>query len=561
MTDLLTYINVTLLGLKPFHLNLFKTGTMALCLLMGVWVLVSRSGFQRIARLQDGIEQWSDRQHRTLAWCLGGLFAAFLMWLRTRQYFELQTMWDMTTETNVAWHMVHGPWFFNSLDNRSHLGQHMSPVFFLIGMVYGVAEHPLTLLAIQSLALGLGAVAVHELAWLRCGTRSVALFAMALYIFNPYLHHSNAHDFHRSPLAIPAILWLLLGIESGRRVLAVICTSLALSIEEGIPLPLAGLGLYLAAFRPAWRPFGLGLTVLSVGYFILATKVLLPMFNPERGLFFWERYANLGGNLNDALTNIVRHPIWALGEALVRHDQYVYLLYFFIPVAFLPLLAWREATLMIIPLASMLLSQHDGQYKLGFHYSAPALPFLFYSSVCGLCVAIDWVHRKSGDGDRRWRAVLAGFLFLMGLNTYRSPGYDLGKTDPQFASTAFVLAARIPVNAAIATDVRFAPLFANRHRICKLGVELGTVCDWNPVGATVWKQAGDPAENGRQQNDPQWLPEYVLVGAEPNATPKHKLEQQQVFLRWLMNDLGYEIIANQAGIALLRAPQLYGIHD
>src|SRR5437773_10454066 len=101
MTDILTYINVELLGLKPFHLNFFKTGMMALCLALGLWILVTKSGARYVRGFLGSLNRMTREQHRILAWSLGTVFTAFLIWLRVRQYFELRTMWDMTTEANV----------------------------------------------------------------------------------------------------------------------------------------------------------------------------------------------------------------------------------------------------------------------------------------------------------------------------------------------------------------------------------------------------------------------------------------------------------------------------
>jgi len=542
MTDLLTYLNVDILGLKPFHLNVFKTGIILFFLVISAWILASRSGFRRTIQLHDHLDRWSTAQHRALAWCMGGLFAAFLIYLRIRQYFELQTMWDMTTEANVAWHMVHGPWFFNSLDNRSLLGVHFSPVMLLVGLAYRVVEHPLTLLVIQSLALGLGAAGVYFLALLKCERKGLALLMIVLYMVNPYLHHGNAHDFHRTPLAIPTLLWLLVFIESNRLIPAVGLSLLALSIEESIPLPLAGLGLYLAVFRTGWRGFGIGLAIGAACYFLLVTKMLLPMFSPEQGLFFWERYANLGRNLNEAFLNILLNPAWAFWEALGRHNQFIYLLYFLIPVAFLPLFAWREACLLVVPLLIMFLSQNDGQHKLGFHYSVPALPFLFYSTICGMAHASRYLGAWASDSVARWKAVCVVTLFLVALDVYRCPGYDIGKTDPQFAAAVFKIARLVPTDAGLATDVRFAPLLVNRHRICKIGTSPGTLCDWTPVG-------------GGQRNDPpDWVPKYVMIGAEPAATTPQKVEQLRVYAEWLMAGLEYQEIRSENGIRLFRAP-------
>jgi Predicted membrane protein len=216
MVDLLTYLNVNVLGLKAFHLNLFKGGMIALLLAIGVSILATDRTSQYILYVTGRLNAATVKQQRMMGWGGGVAFTGFLIYLRVRQYFELQTMYDMTVEANVAWHMVHGPWFFNSLDHDSFLGGHFSLVFFLIGAIYRWAEHPITLLVIQSVALGGGAVAVYYIALARKTTTSVAVLAIALYVFNPYVHHISAHDFHLSPLAIPAILWMLYFIDSAQ---------------------------------------------------------------------------------------------------------------------------------------------------------------------------------------------------------------------------------------------------------------------------------------------------------------------------------------------------------
>jgi uncharacterized membrane protein len=534
------------IGVQPFPLNLFKTCLIVLFSGLGLWVLASRATAERMRVALDRFDAQSPKLHRLAAWSLGGLFAAFLSYLRIRQFYELQTRWDMAVETNVTWHMVYGPWFFNSFDDRSHLGQHFSPLFALLGMVYAAVDHPLTLLVVQSLALGLGAAAVFVLGASLAGRPSYGLVLTGLYLCNPYLHSSNAHDVHQATLAVPAVLWLLVGVQSRRPWLAAICALIALSAEESLMLPLAGLGIYSALTRPQWRAFGTILTLGALGYFMLVTRVLLPLFSPEGGLFFWSRYAHLGANLNEAILNLVRDPLWALQEALLRHHQYARLLSLLSTVAFLPLLAWREACLLVIPILTVFLSGMDGQYKLGFHYSAPALPFLFYAAAAGLGRIREWLQGGAAGDDRRRRTALAALCLLIAVNGYRSPGYDVGFTDAGFARAAFDLAALIPPSAAVATDVTFAPLLANRHRICKLGREPGTLCDWTPIGATVSSEQGwaSPAK-------PDWVPEYVLIGAELRPSRQREVETSQAYGRWLTDHLGYRVVESRAGVTLL----------
>jgi uncharacterized membrane protein len=430
MLEIVTYINTavktTWLGLEPLNLNLFKSSIIISCVVLAICVLTSKVPVSRLLVFVDRVDNANPSQLRKVAWLIGFLFASFLIYLRIRQYYELQTMWDMAVEANVAWHMVHGPWFFNSLDQSSFLGGHFSPILIGIGYVYRLAEHPLTLLVMQSVALGLGAVAVYYLALSIRLRPSLAFVGVLLYVSNPYLHHSNAHDFHLSPLTIPTVLWMLVFIQSGKQGLACAAAFVAFSIEESILLPLAGYGMYLAVFRPEGRLFGAALTFSALIAFVLIITVIFPLFSPYPALFFWHRYANLGADLKDALYNVVSNPIWAGYEALFSRNQYVYLLYFLAPVAFLPLLAWREATLLVIPLSIMFLSQNSGMNKLGFHYSVPALPFLFLSVLHGLTNAPRFMERWWKPNTSRWTLVCAGLLLLLALNTYRSPGYDLG---------------------------------------------------------------------------------------------------------------------------------------
>lgn len=548
MVDLLTYINVAWLNLKPFHPNLFKLGVIISCLAFGVWMLASRAMANHVMSAVARVNRMTLSQHRKAAWMLGAAFSAFLIYLRIRQYYELQTMWDMAVEANVAWHMVHGPWFFNSLDNDSFLGGHFSPVFVLIGLAYRLVEHPLTLLVIQSVALGIGAVAVYYLALLRCVHPFLACLSVLIYISNPYVHHGNAHDFHLSPLTIPVVLWMLVFVESGKKGLAAGAAFLVFSIEESILLPLAGCGLYLSAFRPGWRLFGAGLAMCAVIYFVFIIKVVFPAFSPYPELFFWHRYANLGTDLSDALIHLLSNPFWAGYETLVARNQYVYLLYFLIPVVFLPLFAWREAVLLAVPLSIMFLSQNAGMNKLGFHYSAPALPFLFFGVVHGLTNAVRVIEHRWRSAQPLWSVVFACMLFLIALNTYRSPGYDIGETNPEFAASAFEIARLVPSDASVATDVRLAPLLINRHRICKINVMAGALCDWSIAD-------GKPSSGSEAVNRgavPQWVPEYVVISAEPGKTSVLKLQQQREFVKWLTIAQGYEEIRSQNGIILFQ---------
>ena len=492
-------------------------------------------------------------QH-ALVWGLAFGLASCLVFVRVVQFFQLQTMWDMSVEANLAWHMVHGPLFFNSLDNRSALSQHFAPVWFVSGLLYRVWESPLTLLALQSVAVGLGVVPVYLLTLQRGLGPFHGFLMIALYAFNWFLHVDNAHDYHRPVLVIPVLLWLMYAVEVNRKGVATVLAVLSLTIEESLGLVLVGVGLYVLAMQRAWRWWGVALAATGLGYFLLITKVIMPMLTPEGVLFLWARYAHLGSDPIDAAVNLLLHPVWAVDQALFRHNQFIRILYLLGSFGFLPLLGWRQGLLATIPLGMMLLSGSSGQYNLGHHYTAPALPFLFYSATYGLKRVIDWLHGSMTPSVPRWRIVTACLLICFGWNVYRIPNYDLNKTSDMFAEAAFEVIPQVPDEVSLATDVRFAPFLANRHRLCKISLNAQHPCDWTPVGAEV---ARESPQNGPLRADPTWEPEYVLIGADMTSDPPSESQKRQTFAASMSGEEGrYEVIASHSGIFLLRLKPL-----
>ncbi len=554
MADWFTYFNVQVRGLSPFHINWLKTPLLILCGCLFLWALLSPRVVPVIRTLEDRINRLGEGAQHAFVWGLGFAFAACLVFVRVLQFYQLQTNWDTGVEANVAWHMVHGPLFFNSLDNRSALSQHFAPVWFVSGLLYRVWQSPLTLLALQSVAVGLGVVPVYFLTLQRGLGPFHGFLMIALYAFNWFLHVNNAHDYHRPVLAIPVLLWLMYAVEVNRKGVATALAALSLTIEESLGLVLVGVGLYVLAMQRAWRWWGAAIAATGLGYFLLVTKVIMPELTPEGVLFLWARYAHLGSDLIGAVANLLLHPVWAVDQALFRHNQFIRVLYLLGSLAFLPLLGWRQSLVATIPLGMMLLSGKSGQYNLGHHYAAPALPFLFYGAIYGLKRVTDWLHNSGTRSVPRWKAVTACLLICFGWNMYRVPNYDLDKTSDVFAEAAFEAIRQVPAEVSLATEGRFTPFLANLHRLCKVSWNPQHPCDWMPIGLEV-TQSLPP--NSTLPLDPTWEPEYILIGTDMTSDAANESQKRKTFAAALSAKEGrYEVIAGHSGIFLLRLKPL-----
>ena len=99
---------------------------------------------------------------------------------------------------------------FGSIRGMNWLGDHSSLILFLLAPLFALFRHPITLLVIQSAALGLGALPIFWLARRELQDSRAALACAALYLFHPALGYVNLYEFHPEALCVPLLLFALL---------------------------------------------------------------------------------------------------------------------------------------------------------------------------------------------------------------------------------------------------------------------------------------------------------------------------------------------------------------
>ena len=234
----------------------------------------------------------------------------------------------------------------------------------------------------------------------------------------------------------------------------------------------------------------------------------------------WDRYAHLGGSLREAVINLLTHPLWAVQQAIMVDRKWYYLL------------AWRESLLTALPLLAMVFSQNPGQYKLGFHYSAAALPLLYYAFVHGLRIVrerlVMWIPAR----DARSRVVTAAVAVLVGFNVSQSPSYDLTHIDHEYVAAVQKTLSAIPEGASVAATGALVPQLVNRHLVCYVKWTPGQLCEWGAPAFVV-------LDLGRR------LPEIPLPTRER-------------YLHSLVDGLGYTIVRQQDDLVILHGQERLG---
>lgn len=404
---------------------------------------------------------------------IGFWIAALLSAAKILQHLQFGTRaYDLGIQGSVAWNTAHGHWFYDSVHLQgNYLGDHFSPFYLLISWPLRVWESPIFLLILQSVGIGLAAIALYRLAYRKFESAILATGFCLLFFLNSYLHRVSAYDFHPIALAIPIFLWMLDCVELGRRKGAFLLVLLAFTIEETLIPPAVGVGVYLACFHPHWRRFGLFLAIGAVGYFLLTVKVFLPYFLGEDRLTHIGRYSNLGGNSFEEIARaVLSNPLILLKAMLTPLEKIPALLKLFGSVAFLPLLAPKRLFLLAPGVLLFIIGNYEHQWRYHFQYSAILLPFLFYAALEGWNRIVRLMGHFASIRTIPWRKSvgmgISGFAILIIFALHR-PSYFAFRSFEEL-KPIYAMMERIPKRASVCTNTHFLPHLIDRHQIHQL---------------------------------------------------------------------------------------------
>ncbi|MDQ1300538.1 MAG: hypothetical protein QG637_456, partial [Chloroflexota bacterium] len=336
----------------------------------------------------------------------------------------------------AIWNTAHGRFVQEIKDDQvsTRLTDHVEPIFLPVSVVFWLWDDVRALLILQAAALAAGAWPIYRMAerrmrnaeWVAAGSAAgssllalaswaAVIFALA-YLLMPTLQAAAVAEFHALALAPVCVAWALWAVERGRWRQFVAAALLLMSVQEGMALLAAMLGVYalarslhhedtktesgtkqsdpsctsrLCAFvvnRPEVAA-GAAILILGLIWFYVTTFVIIPHYAAQTyGLAqtpYAARYGALGESFGDVLKSLVTRPGVALGIAS-EPARVQYLIQLLGATGFLALLG-PEILLLSAPLLlANLFSSFPMQYFGELHYSAALAPYLILAALTGL---------------------------------------------------------------------------------------------------------------------------------------------------------------------------------
>lgn len=285
-----------------------------------------------------------------------------------------------------------GSLLFSPTLGQSFLGEHFSPVLVLLWPVMELFPSPLTLLAIQSLAIGGGAWLLYRLAHDRTGHVALSALLMLAWAVSPYVQAAAFYDFHMDMLEPPMLFGLVLALHRRRPLWVAVCAVLLWCTKEDTFLYTSVLGVYAIAFL-GQRKTGALLIAVGLAQAALVLGVVLPALRapfdpaffsttgPQEGYAFLGRYSHLGSSVPAIAGQVLANPLYVL-DHLTTGARLTNVLALLLTFGGLALFAgWR--IILLAPVAEMLLANAGPMSSFHFYYGAVAFMFAPLAAIEG----------------------------------------------------------------------------------------------------------------------------------------------------------------------------------
>jgi uncharacterized membrane protein len=312
-------------------------------------------------------------------------YACFFIVYTLRWHYKLRTgNYDLSINNNLMYGGLHGHFLESPVvfpkEPPRYLANHAKFGAYLFLPIYALVPRPETLLVIQSLFIGFGAVPLYLFARRHVSEWMAALVCLVYLCYYP-MHGASFSEFQAVPLTAFFVFLAAYAADSKRYRLLGFAVVVALSMREDVAVGMAVLGAFL--LLSGHRPLpGLVIASSAVAYFLF-----LRFYVMEEAGSWWfpNMYKDLWADDEKGFRSVIRtavtNPLFTLTKIIVE-KKIVYVLHLLVPIAFLPLRRWYLwAALAPGAMLTLLVTNYDPPITFSFHYVMHWAPYLFMASV------------------------------------------------------------------------------------------------------------------------------------------------------------------------------------
>jgi hypothetical protein len=319
-----------------------------------------------------------DRRYGVLKRIFQAWLAIFPIALFAQQFLKFRAYTDEVWDLGIISHAFSATrrgYFFQNIfagsdTPMSAFSQHTEPIFIGLYPFFALIPHPLTLVAIQSIAMAAATYFFFRLARTVLKNDSSAIVLSMCFSVYPAFYYCGLLDVHGDVFAVPFVILMMHATLKKRKVQSVLFLLIALSCKEYVALTGFSWGLY-CLFALNDKRSGFALCLLSAGW-LFGALYLQELLRPQTipSLFSVYYGSQPGGPALGSLP-------WMLGllRRIFRAENMHNCFFLFVPTLFYCLrYPW-----VFVFLSLPLLKDAPVGLSIESHRLAPVLPLLWYS--------------------------------------------------------------------------------------------------------------------------------------------------------------------------------------
>lgn len=359
-------------------------------------------------------------RHRYLLLVLTAALAygAFMSFYTIRWHHRLGTaIFDLGINNNLFTGGLHGVFNHSPIifpeDPSKYVANHVKVGLYIFLPIYALYPHPETLLSIQSVSLGLGALPLFLFARRRIPEWSACLLALCYLCYYP-MHGANFYEMKEPPTAAAFILTTIWAMDAGKFKTGWVFFFLGMFMREDMPIPLAVIGAFFLLSGHRVRT-GLSMAVIATSWFlILRFKIMTDAgawWFPSMYKGLWSEPAR---GFHSVLKTLASNPTYVLQHIFVE-KKFWYILHLMTPLLFVSARRWYLwAAFIPGAILTLLITDYNPPILFSFQYVMYWAPYLFITAALALHV----LQKEDRARQARSSGVLSGIVLASLVLTY-----------------------------------------------------------------------------------------------------------------------------------------------
>jgi uncharacterized membrane protein len=424
---------------------------------------------ERVAAELDAVGDFAPHLH---ALWLGIIYLgiwSFFFFMKYCQYRGFQLPGDTAATLSMAYNVLHGLGFENSMYGVNNFAIHFQPIIVLYAPFLLFSHGTLLLLAAQCAIFCSAPIAVYILVLNRTRSAAAAMAGLWICLSSPFIFHAASNNLETHVNLAAFFLWTMVFAERRRWLAAGAFFLLAAMSNEHSMFAFFGVGLYLLLRRPAQpndRAWGAAVCAGTAALFLLEMLVIYSFPAAERLRNWPLMYGHLGASPAAAVASAFSHPLHFLmitGWPLSKLEPLWRVLWttgFFCLLSPAALIAW-----FVNYLPCLFATPGTAMQQLTLHYAAQVTGPIWWATALGFSMAFQWLAARKQTSLLLLCAVCIG-----GINVYHTPSIMIPNWSSYYFNEGPIVTAIVPSDAAVWAPEFLTPWLGARGRIKSIGV-------------------------------------------------------------------------------------------